>query len=127
MHGSSPAAHFSDEDTTRSFWRAFYCETVFINPIRAELDKSNRCEAAGHTTTGYAPVLVMCRKLIEAGYDPATPLHAYRGDTLCLSVSSIGWGARHTVADNRFGTPVLQRYREFSKGAVSASPMRSAA
>jgi hypothetical protein len=98
-----------------------------MTPIRAELDKSNRCDAAGYTVTGYVPVLAMCRRLIEAGFDPATPLHAYRGDTLCLTVSSIGWGGKRTVADNRFGTPVLQRYREPAKGAVSASPMRQAA
>ena len=36
----------------------------------------------------------MCRKLVDAGYDPARPLYAYRGDTLCLKVRSIGEGAR---------------------------------
>jgi hypothetical protein len=39
-------------------------------------------------------VLAMCRRLVEVGYDPATPLHAYRDDTLCLAVRSIGEGAR---------------------------------
>jgi hypothetical protein len=28
-----------------------------MTPIRAELDKSNRCDAAGYTVTGYVPVL----------------------------------------------------------------------
>src|SRR5690349_17260080 len=78
--------------------------------MRAEIVSSNRCEAAGYTTTGHAPVLALYRVLIEAGFDPATPLHAYRGDTLCLTVNSIGWGAGHSVGDNRSGTPVLQRY-----------------
>ena len=73
-------------------------------PIRAEIGKSNQCDAEGYTVKTSAPVLAMCRKLVEVGYDPATPLHAYRGDTLCLTVSSIGWGAKHTVGDNRFGT-----------------------
>ena len=65
----------------------------FINPIRAEINKSNRCDAEGYTVSASAPVLAMCRKLVEVGYDPATPLHAYRGDTLCLKVRSIGEGA----------------------------------
>jgi hypothetical protein len=65
-----------------------------MNPIRAEIDKSNRCDAEGYTVSASAPVLAMCRKLVEAGYDPGTPLHAYRGDTLCLAVRSIGEGAR---------------------------------
>jgi hypothetical protein len=98
-----------------------------MNPVRAEIDKSKLCDAAGYTMTGYSPVLAMCRKLLEAGFDPATPLHAYGGNVLCLTVSSIGWGAKHTVADNRFGTPVFQRHREPTKGAVSASPVRKAA
>jgi hypothetical protein len=98
-----------------------------MKPIRAEIIKSNRCDAEGYTVKASAPVLAMCRKLVEAGFDPATPLHAYRGNALCLTVSSIGWGGTHTVADSRFGTPVLQRYREPAKGAVSASPVRQAA
>jgi hypothetical protein len=98
-----------------------------MTPIRAEISKSNRCGAEGYSIKASAPVLAMCRRLIETGYDPATPLHAYRGNVLCLTVSSIGWGAEQTVGDNRFGTPVLQRYREAPKGAVSASPVRQAA
>jgi hypothetical protein len=65
-----------------------------MTPIRAEISKSNRCDAEGYTVKTSAPVLAMCRKLVEAGYDPATPLHAYRGDTLCLKVRSIGEGAK---------------------------------
>jgi hypothetical protein len=92
-----------------------------MNPIRAELDKSNRCDAAGYTVTGYVPVLGMCRKLIEAGFDPATPLHAYRGDTLCLRVSSIGYGAKFTVEDSICGTPSLRRYRDRQRTMGAAS------
>ena len=52
-------------------------------PIRSEIIRSNQCVSEGYSVTASAPVLAMCRKLIEARYDPATPLHAYRGDTLC--------------------------------------------
>jgi hypothetical protein len=91
--------------------------------IRAEIEEFDICIAEGISVRGSAPVLAMCRKLVEAGYDPATPLHAYRGDTLCLTVTSIGWGAEHTVADNVCGTPVLRRYRPQAT-MVTAPPIR---
>ena len=62
--------------------------------IRAELIGSDRCEAEGIIARGYAPVLDLCRKLVAAGYNPASPLEAWRGETLCLRVRSIGEGAR---------------------------------
>jgi hypothetical protein len=92
-------------------------------PIRAEIIRSDRCEAEGHTVRASAPVLAMCRKLVDAGYDPARPLEAYRGHTLCLSISAIGWGAKHTVEDNPSGTPSLRRWRG-PPGMVAASPVR---
>jgi hypothetical protein len=49
-----------------------------------------------------SPVLGMCRKLVAAGYDPATPLHAYRGATLCLTVRSIGAAAKLEVSGTSF-------------------------
>jgi hypothetical protein len=61
--------------------------------IRAELTGSTLCTGASVKGVTSSPVLAMCRKLIEAGHDPATPLHAYRGETLCLTVRSIGEGA----------------------------------
>src|SRR5262249_29095089 len=52
--------------------------------------------ARSRSTRGVAPkallpkptrqFLAMCRKLLEPG-DPATPLHAYRGNTLALTVA----------------------------------------
>lgn len=57
--------------------------------MRAELIGSDRCEAEGVTVRSAAPCLAMCRKLIEAGYDPTRPLHAYRGSTLCLKVRTL--------------------------------------
>jgi hypothetical protein len=66
-------------------------------PIRAELAGSDTCRAEGITAHSSSPVLALCRKLIEAGHDPARPLHAYRGETLCLVIRSIGEGARLEV------------------------------
>ena len=70
--------------------------------IKCQIIGSDRCTyTAGpnertsltFTVRSGAPVLAMCRKLIEAGYDPARPLHAYRGDTLCLKIRSLHDGA----------------------------------
>jgi hypothetical protein len=61
---------------------------------RAELVGSDSCSALGITISSSSPVLALCRKLVQAGYDPTTPLEAYRGETLCLRVRSIGEGAQ---------------------------------
>jgi hypothetical protein len=85
-----------------------------VSPIAivAQITGSNRCDAEGLTVTSHVPVLAMCRKLIDAGFDPARPLHAYRGDVLCLTVSSIGWGAKYSVDESP--SPHLVRWRPFS-------------
>jgi hypothetical protein len=94
-----------------------------LSPIHADLT-ANTCTALGITAHGAAPVLALCRKLVAAGYDPTTPLHAYRGDVLALCVRSIGEGAGLTVEDNRFGTPVFRRWRNRDAGVGSAPPVR---
>ena len=66
---------------------------------------------------GAAPVLAMCRALVEAGYDPAEPLEAYRGDVLCLKVRSIGEGAKLVINRNGVGF-----YSEGAGAFVLASP-----
>jgi hypothetical protein len=96
-------------------------------PIRAEIIDSDRCEAEGHTVRAAAPVLAMCRKLVDAGYDQGRPLHAYRGDMLSLKVRSIGEGALLTVEDNRFGTPTLRRWRKRPLGDGAAPPVEERA
>jgi hypothetical protein len=61
--------------------------------IRATLIGLDRCEAQGIIARGAAPVLAMCRALVAAGHDSATPLEGYRGPILCMRVRSIGEGA----------------------------------
>jgi hypothetical protein len=92
-------------------------------PIRAELIGSNRCEAAGISACGYAPVFKLCRKLVAAGFNPTSPLEAWRCETLCLRVRSIGEGARLTVGDDRHGTPRLRCHQEGAQGYAAASPV----
>ena len=59
--------------------------------VRARLSGDNTCTAEGITARS---VLALCRTLIAAGVDPERPLEAYRGDTLCLRVRSIGEAAK---------------------------------
>jgi hypothetical protein len=88
-------------------------------PLRAVIIGS-QAEAIGVTARGRAPVLALCRALIEAGHDPNTPLEAYRGTTLCLKVRSIGEGARLTVKETtRDGKPRFVTYRPGPDGAGS--------
>jgi hypothetical protein len=67
--------------------------------IRAELSSEpdghhHRCIAEGIEAIAEAPVLALCRKLVEAGHDPTSPMEVYRGDVLALHVRSIGEAAR---------------------------------
>jgi hypothetical protein len=93
--------------------------------VICSLTGSDRCSADGLTVKHNAPVLAMCRALLDAGYDPERPLEAYRGDVLSLRVSSIGYGAKFTVEESRSGgAPVLRRYKAFpgrAGGAAHAS------
>jgi hypothetical protein len=90
------------------------------SPIRAELTGSSTCTALGLSVRANSPVLGLCRRLIEAGYDPATPLQAYRGDTLCLVIRSIGEAAALEI--NSAGTGFFRH-----RGARAASPVRQKA
>jgi hypothetical protein len=65
--------------------------------ITAELIGNDTCTALGVTARGHAPVLRLCRLLVEGGLDPARPLLVYRGETLALRVRMIGEGAALTV------------------------------
>ena len=97
--------------------------------IRAELISSTSCTAVGITVVDHAPVLALCRALVTAGQDPNRPLHAYRGDVLCLRVRSIGQAAQLTVEDDRHGRPRLRRWRNRSRGVwrSPASPPKARA
>jgi hypothetical protein len=88
-----------------------------IAAIRAELIGSDRCSAIGIVARSTAPVLALCRLLVEAGHDPATPLEAWRGTTLCLRVRSLGEGAALRIGTHGVG---FERLPE----CTAASPMR---
>ena len=75
--------------------------------IRAELTGTNHAEARGITVRSLSPVLDLARKLVAAGYDPAMPLEAWRGSTLCLTVRSIREAARLRVTAAVNGPPIF--------------------
>jgi hypothetical protein len=89
-------------------------------PIRAELRGSDSADALGIAATGNAPVLRLCRALVEAGHDPATRLEAWRGSTLCLRIRSIGEAARLVVKSAGNGAPV---FAVGSQKGAGASPV----
>jgi hypothetical protein len=67
--------------------------TTQDQPIRAEIIGSDQCMAKDYTVRAAAPVLTICRKLVEVGVDPGRPLDAYRGEVLCIRVRAIGEAA----------------------------------
>jgi hypothetical protein len=75
--------------------------------IRADLRVDNEASALGIAATSSSPVLNLCRQLIEASHDPGRPLEAWRNDTLCLRVRSIGEAAGLEV--NPRGTGFVKR------------------
>jgi hypothetical protein len=71
--------------------------------IRAELIGSDCCSALGLVAHGSAPVFALCRKLVDAGDNSATPLEVWRCDTLALTIRSIGEGAKVEVSPRGVG------------------------
>ena len=92
-------------------------------PLCAELTGSNRCTAAGITATGPAPVLALCRALLDAGFDPDQSLEIYSGAMLALRVRSIGEAARLAVEDNKTGRPSFRRWRDRPARDGAAPPI----
>jgi hypothetical protein len=87
--------------------------------IRAELTGSHTCTALGITAKSGSPVLALCRKLIEAGHNPAMRLEMYRDNTLCLRVRSIAEAAGLVVVPAGNGQPIFKR-----REGVTALPIQ---
>jgi hypothetical protein len=91
--------------------------------IRAEAMGSTTCIAVGITANGNAPVLALCRRLVEAGHNPDTPLQVWRGSTLAVTVRSIGEAAQLAVKEPDRGRVHFARYVPFAPSPV-APPVR---
>jgi hypothetical protein len=62
--------------------------------IKAKLTGKAVVAAQGYTVRDQLPVIALCRLLVAEGFDPATPMHVYRGDDmLALKIRSIGEAA----------------------------------
>jgi hypothetical protein len=102
--------------------------------VCAELIDSDRCSALEMTARGTTPVLALCRLLIKAGLDPATPLEAWRGSTLCLRIRRIGEAAQLEPSPRGVGfvcrpgvrawSPIAQTTRTFPAGRRHSGALR---
>ncbi len=75
--------------------------------IRAKIQGSVTASACGIEVKSPSPVLGLCRALLASGSPSTAAMEAYRGDTLCLSVRSIGEAAELEV--NTGGTGFSRR------------------
>src|SRR5438094_637985 len=80
-----------------------------VTAIRAQLSGDDTAGALGITVRSPSPVLALCRKLVDAGYDPSASLEACRGDSLALRVKSIGQAAQLKVDVAPSGRPFFKR------------------
>ena len=109
LKGASPALCV-DRDGARKIvatgkrdWQSSNASSEQTQVIRAELAESDTATALGIIAKGSAPIIKLCRLLVEAGHDPATPLEAWRGGTPCLRIRSIGEAAQLRVASHGIG------------------------
>jgi hypothetical protein len=94
-------------------------------PIIAQFIKSNICTAEGLEVRANGPGLAMCRKLLEAGYDPHRLLHCFPGEVLAMKISSIAHGARYSVSEPSTGSGVrLVPYSDGPQKSGAAPPIR---
>jgi hypothetical protein len=97
------------------FGSADTCQATLDNrhsarALRADLVDAHTIVCAGFAScAGSSPVLDLCRRLIAAGIDPATPLEAYRGDTLCLYVRTIAEAAGFEINGDGNGFRPLRK------------------
>ena len=106
-----------------SFWKLI-ANKHFRKRRFAPRSMARTAASRGVSVRRYAPVFDLCRGLVAAGFAPACPLEAWRGETLCLRVRSISEGAQLTVADDRHGTPRLRRQQGCPQRYAAGSPVR---
>jgi hypothetical protein len=91
-----------------------------MTPISCVLIGSNTAQAGDIIARGHSPVFDLCRLLVAAGHDPASPLECYRGDMLCLRIRTIGEGAKLTIRETATDGPRVVRWKAFPGRAVKA-------
>jgi hypothetical protein len=86
--------------------------------LRIDLYGSDMAVFGDEVLIHRTPVFEWCRRLVDRGVDPATPLTAYRDGKRALLVRSIGEAAKLAVIETNFGP----RIRLFKAGAENADP-----
>jgi Fe2+ transport system protein FeoA len=79
---------------------------VQLNDIRAI--------TTGKEPKNHSPRFDYCRKLLQQGVDPNEPLEVYRGDTLSMTIRSIGEGAKLAIRENEKTGPRFIKYQPFT-------------
>lgn len=59
-----------------------------------------------------------CRTLIAEGQDPATPIEAVRGETICFAPRPIRFWADRTVSESDRQSLRFTRFRPFDPGRI---------
>ena len=87
------AGKFVNSTTGKSERRTSTGSFKTAQVIRAELAWSDTATALNVVARSTSPVLLLCRKLLDAGYHPDSPLIAFRGNTACLHIRAISEAA----------------------------------
>lgn len=90
--------------------------------IHAQISSDTIATSCGITVHVGSPVLALCRELVAQGCDPAVRLQAYRGDTLCLTIRSIGEGAKLEAGSGGVGFVRVRELRSASYSSSTAMP-----
>jgi hypothetical protein len=91
------------------------------DPIIAAITGSDTAAALGISVRSPSPVLCLCRALLSAGMDPNQPLHAFRGDVLALTISTIADGAGLEVSQHGTGFTARRERRAAPSIAATAA------
>lgn len=69
------------------------------------------CDGISHTETfKRGPVAPLCRRLIEAGYDPEKEVVVRRGQTTVFHTATLGWWASQQVTEADGASPKFKKH-----------------
>jgi hypothetical protein len=78
-----------------------------VAEVRIDLIGSDAAAFGDEVLTHRTPIFEWCRRLVARGYDPATPLVAYRVGRAAIRIRAIGEGAELTVKETQKEGPRL--------------------
>ncbi len=66
----------------------------------------------------HSPEYDYCRQLLEEGHPEDTRLEIYRGEMLCLTIFSVGEGAKWAIIENNKEGPRKRKYESFISNRI---------